>query len=56
MRAVITWRISDKEPFPSDADVPVKSRTSSINWNARPCNDIELIKLLQVHRIYIKGK
>lgn len=34
---VITWRISDKEPFPRDADVPMKSRTSSINWNANPC-------------------
>lgn len=33
---MIPWRISDKDPFPSEADVPVKSRTSSINWNAKP--------------------
>ena len=32
----ITWRISDNEPFPREADVPVKSRTSSTNWNAKP--------------------
>ena len=29
--------MSDNEPFPREADVPVKSRTSSINWNANPC-------------------
>lgn len=27
----ITWRMSDNEPFPREADVPVKSRTSSIS-------------------------
>lgn len=26
-----TWRMSDKDPFPREVDVPVKSRTSSIN-------------------------
>ena len=33
----ITWRISDKEPFPREADVRVKSKTSSINRYANPC-------------------
>lgn len=30
--------MSDNEPLPREADVPVKSRTSSINWNAKPWN------------------
>ena len=33
---MIPCRMSDNDPFPRDADVPVKSRTSSINWNAKP--------------------
>ena len=28
--------MSDNEPFPREAEVPVKSRTSSINWYANP--------------------
>jgi len=32
--------MSDKEPFPREAEVPVKSRTSSINWNAKPCKTV----------------
>lgn len=31
--------MSDKEPFPREVDVPVKSSTSSINWKAKPCKD-----------------
>jgi hypothetical protein len=45
---VITCRISDNEPFPRDAEVPVKSRTSSINWKARPCKHSRLVELMNL--------
>ena len=52
---ILTWRISDNEPFPRDAEVPVKSRTSSINWKARPCMVPSQLSCSQVYRISLQG-